>query len=164
MQCCMCENKKPLKREFITKKYVFGGLDNVTLIGVECYRCDVCGEEYYGYGNIVELHKLIANTLIKKQGLLTGKEIRFLRKYFGLSGAMFAELLGYEKETIYRIESEKQSFAPGFDRLVRFFVSSRLPDRDYELHDLILNKKLQNIRRIEIKRTKKGDWELKKAA
>ena len=77
---------------------------------------------------------------------------------------MFAELLGYEKETIYRIENGKQNFAPSFDRLVRYVVSSSLPDRDYDLHDLILKKKLQDIKRIEVQRTKKGNWELKKAA
>lgn len=161
---CICENNKPLKKQIITRKYNAGGLDNVTLIGVEYYRCDKCGEEFFGYGNMEQLHQVISDALLRKKGALTGKEIRFLRKHLGYSGAVFAELLGYEKETVYRIEKEKQGFAPSFDRLVRYFVASRLPDRNYDLHDLILKDKLQDVRRLELRASKTGKWEVKTAA
>lgn len=164
MQYCICENNKTLKKQLITRKYVVGGLDNVTLIGVEYYRCDVCGEEFFGYGNIEQLNQVIANALLKKKGLLSGSEVRFLRKHLGYSGAMFAELIGYEKETVYRIEKGKQSFAPSFDRLVRYFVASKLPDRDYDLHELILKKQFHDVHRLQLKHMRSGKWEVKKAA
>jgi len=160
---CICENDKPLKRELITKKYTFGGLDHVTLIGVEYFKCDVCGEEFYGYGNMIQLHQVIANALITKKGLLTGKEIRFLRKYLGYSGPIFGSLVKYEKETIYRIEGGSQPVTPSYDRLVRFLVASKLPSRDYDLHDLILKNELREFKRLELEQDRGGEWGIKKA-
>jgi putative transcriptional regulator len=164
MKYCTCENKKPLKRRRVTKKYAEGGLEGVTLIGVEYYKCDVCGEEFYGYGDMEQLHRVIANALITKKGLLTGKEIRFLRKYLGYSGPVFANLVQYEKETIYRIEGGGQPVTESYDRLVRFLVASKLPDRDYDLHDLILKNQLRDFRRLELQQDRSGEWEIRKAA
>ena len=48
MTCSMCDNKKSLKKTKITHKYKECGLDNVTLVGVEHFRCEKCGEEYFG--------------------------------------------------------------------------------------------------------------------
>lgn len=105
MKCSMCENKKTLSKSHITVKYKECGLENVTLVGVGCFKCDQCGEEYMHYGDLEKLHSVIANVLLRKSDLLTGKEIRFLRKHLGYSGAMFARLIGYSHETISRIET-----------------------------------------------------------
>ena len=147
----------------ITEKYTLGGLNNVTLVGVEYYKCNVCGEAFYGYGDINQLHGVIANALITKKGLLSGKEIRFLRKYLGYSGPVFGNLVKYEKETIYRIEGGGQPVTDSYDRLVRFLVASKLPDREYDLHDLILKNKLHDYRRLELEQHRSG-WKMKKAA
>ncbi|MCX6102689.1 MAG: YgiT-type zinc finger protein [Proteobacteria bacterium] len=164
MKHCICENKRPLKRQRVTKKYTVGGLDHVTLVGVEYYKCDVCGEEFYGYGDMEQLHKVISNALITKKGLLTGNEIRFLRKYLGYTGPVFGSLIQYEKETIYRIEGGGQPVTESYDRLVRFLVASKVPDRNYDLHDLILKNQLRDIRRLEFEQRRSGEWEIKKAA
>lgn len=161
---CICDNKKPLKKKYITTKYTAGGMPNVTLIGVEYYKCDKCGEKFYGYGNPDQLHQLIANVLITKKGLLSGKEIRFLRKFLGYSGAVFGKLIGYRQESLYRIEEGNQPLTESFDRLVRFLVASKLRDRNYDLQDLILKNQLKNVRRIEVRQTKAGKWKLEEAA
>lgn len=164
MKCAMCENKKTLKKVSVTKSYKESGLDNITLIGVTVYKCDQCGEEYFNYGNMDQLHRLIAKVLLEKKGLLTGGEIRFLRKHIGYSGAMFAKLIGYEHETISRIETGASPVQPSFDRLVRFSVSSKISDRSYDLHDQILTGSGKTLKRIQLSHNSHGEWRIKSAA
>lgn len=159
MKCSMCENNKSLKKCTITVKYKESGLDNITLVGIDSYQCDKCGEGYYNYGNLEKLHTVISNILLKKADLLTGKEIRFLRKHLGYSGSTFAQLIGYSHETISRIETGAQSVTEAFDRLIRFLVASKLPDRGYDLHDLLLNHKGEIYSRIELTHSgKNNQW------
>lgn len=164
MKCNMCENKKPLKKQYVSVKYKDCGLDNVTLANVESYRCDQCGEEYLGYGNMEKLHQVIAYVLLRKKGLLTGKEVRFLRSSVGYSGARFAKLLGYDAATVSRVETGAQKMTESFDRIVRFAVSGKMPDRDYDLHDQILNEGGKKFSRIELTPTSDGDWKAELAA
>jgi putative zinc finger/helix-turn-helix YgiT family protein len=165
MKCSSCQNKKELKKLNINYKYKDCGLDNVVLLGVSVARCDVCGEEYYNFGDIEKLHNKIAEILLTKSELLTGKEIRFLRKNIGYSGAMFAHLIAYSHESLSRIENGAQKVTESFDRLVRFAVSDKLPkSRNYDLHNLILNNSGHKLLRIELVRTPSGDWKEKLAA
>jgi len=163
MTCSMCDNKKPLKKIKITHKYKECGLDNVTLIGVDHHRCDKCGEEYFGYGNMEELHETITHVLIRKKNMLTGQEVRFLRKHLGYSGAMFSKLIGYDDATLSRLETGAQPVTKAFDRLVRFTVASKLPDRNYDLHDQIIRGEGITVDRIELTSTRHGDWKLNAA-
>lgn len=163
MTCSMCDNKKPLKKTKITHKYKECGLDNVTLIGVEYSRCDKCGEEYYGYGNMEKLNEMIASVLVQKKEFLTGNEVRFLRKHLGYSGAMFAKIIGYDDATLSRLERGSQPVTKAFDRLIRFTVASKLPDRNYDLHDQILKDEGIKLDRIELTSIGHGEWKLKAA-
>jgi putative transcriptional regulator len=163
MHCSMCDNPKALVRKTVTHKYKESGLTNVILAGVEHFRCDKCGEEYFGYGNMEKLHEAIADVLLQKKDLLIGAEVRFLRKHLGYSGTMFAKLIGYDDASLSRLETGAQPVTRTFDHLVRFSVASKLPDRNYDLHDLILKGQGIKASRIELKATAKGDWELKAA-
>jgi putative transcriptional regulator len=163
MTCSMCDNSKSLKGEKITHKYKESGLDNVTLIGIEKFHCDQCGEEYFSYGNIEKLHTAIAHVLLRKKDLLTGLEVRFLRKHLGYSGAMFAKLIGYDDATLSRLETGANPITRTFDHLVRFSVASKIPNRNYDLHDQILTGGGVNTNRIQLKAMPKGEWELKAA-
>lgn len=163
MKCTMCDNAKPLKAIRVTMKYDACGLDNVTLKGVEVHKCHECGEEYYSFGDMEKLHEAIAHILILKKGALTAKELRFLRTYLGYSGTMFARLTGYQKETVSRIENQKQLPTKTFDVLVRALVAAKLPDRQYDLHDMWLNETGKNFRRIEL-HSHNGGWHAKLAA
>jgi hypothetical protein len=51
-----------------------------------------------------------------------------------------------------------------FDRLVRFAVASKIPNREYDLHDQILNDGGSKFNRIELTSTTEGDWRAKLAA
>ena len=157
MKCSMCDNTKPLKSSSTTHRYKECGLDNVILHGVKESRCEECGEVYYGFGDVEKLHKLIAHCLINKADLLTGKEIRYLRKFLGYAGSVFAKLVGYEPEHLSRIEGGKTGVQPTFDHLVRELVAKRLPDRDYDLHNLFLDGKGTKLEWLEFSLSGK-DW------
>lgn len=164
MICAMCENKKPLKTVTVRAyRYKESGLDNVILHGVKESRCEACGETYFSYGNIDKLHNLIAHHLIRKTDVLTGQEVRFLRKFLGFSSAAFAKLVGYEIEHLSRIENGKNEVQKTFDHLVRMLVANHLPDRDYKLQDLFLEGKAMKIKWLEFS-LKGKDWKLDKAA
>jgi YgiT-type zinc finger domain-containing protein len=60
-------------------RYKESGLDNVYLRNILVYECS-CGVSYPSIFRIGRLNELIAETLLEKQTLLSGKEIKFLRK------------------------------------------------------------------------------------
>jgi hypothetical protein len=138
IECTNCDNKKPLKGKKIRK--IYDPLISFLTVEAYEYRCPKCGEIYYFYGDIVKLHKIIVNLLIQKEGFLSGNEIRFLRKHLGYSSEMFANILGMDLSTIYRIES-KQEHSKTVDNFIRILVAASLPDRDYSFHDQILRRK-----------------------
>lgn len=138
MKCVMCDNKKSLKKEVVTLRYNECGLNNVVLAGVIKHSCPECGEEYFNYGNIEQLHSLIKTALIVKKDLLTGSEIRFLRKQMGFSKEFFAHVLGVEIRTVFRWESNK-NITKQVDRSIRMAASLKEPDRDYKFHEQLLD-------------------------
>ena len=164
MMCAICENKKPLKTTSVRAyRYKESGLDNVILHGVKESRCEACGEVYYSFGDTDKLHHLIAHHLIRKTEVLTGQEIRFLRKFLGFSSAAFAKLVGYELEHLSRVENGKHDVQKTFDHLVRMLVAKHLQDRDYNLQDLLLDGKAMKIKWLKFS-LKGKDWRLDKAA
>ncbi len=158
----MCSNNKVLKKTKITHKYKECGLENVILVGVDFHRCNQCGEEYYGFGSIDKLHETIASVLLQKKDFLSGSEVRFLRKYLGYSATVFAKIIGYDDATLSRLETEAQPITRAFDRLIRFTVASKLPSREYDLHDQILNNTGIVLNQIELTSNSQGKWQLKK--
>ncbi len=102
--------------------YTECGLENVYLRDVEIWRCP-CGEEVVSIPAMPELHRLIAQWLIRKQDLLTGAEIRFLRKSMGLPAKEFAAVVGVEPSTVSRWENGKQSPDRANDRLIRLLYA-----------------------------------------
>ena len=159
MKCIMCDNKKELKKAKTTMKYKQCGLDNVVLHGVEYFKCEQCGEEYYGFGDQESLHSLIAKALIMKKSVLRGGELKFLRTFLGLSSAILAARVGVTKETISRYEHEKYPIPKTFDLLMKSLVANKLPDRSYDFHDAWLNKHSKDFKRIELNAEKDG-WKL----
>lgn len=164
MKCVMCDNQNKLKSKIIdTHKYKECGLDNVILHGVTVSKCEQCGEEYFNFGNIDKLHLLIASTLIKKDSNLSGKEVRFLRKYLGYSATVFSKLVGYKNEHLSRIENEMSPVQEIFDKLIRYLVLEKMPNRDYSMQDLFLQNKLLHLEWLEFSMAA-HEWEVSKAA
>lgn len=113
--------------------YEESGLRDVTLIGVKVRRCDTCRDEEVTIPRMKDLHRAIARALAVKTSLLTGGEIRFLRKHLGLSGVDFAAKLRVAPETVSRWERDHQEMGWSYEILLRFAVLVGLRELDYDL-------------------------------
>ncbi len=102
--------------------YTESGLDNVYIYNMPVIK-DVNGEEVIYIQKINLLHKAIAEGLIKKAGLLNGKEIRFLRSEMGYSQKQLSELLGKEAQACGRWEREEVTLDKTVDSLLRIVIA-----------------------------------------
>jgi putative zinc finger/helix-turn-helix YgiT family protein len=136
MKCPSC-GAPDVVRTSESYKYEESGLPNVTLIGIEVRRCESCGERAPVIPRITELHRVLSLALISKHARFTGAEIRFLRKYLGHSGEKFAAIMGVDRATLSRWETEQQRIGPSADRLIRLLVDKVGPDRSYDVEDLM---------------------------
>jgi transcriptional regulator with XRE-family HTH domain len=96
------------------------GLSNVYLTGITVRSCPQCGVESPLIPRVEALHRELARTIVRKPSLLSGEEIRFLRKYAGFPAQQFAALLGVSPEHLSRIENGHTStLGSPADRLAR---------------------------------------------
>jgi len=117
--------------------YTLAGLPNVRLAGIRVRRCRKCGAEMPEIPRIQDLHRVIANLIVKKPGLLTGPEIRYLRKQAGFAAKQFAALIAIDPSTLSRVEAGKQKLSKAPDRLARA-VSVAVGDGE-AARDVLLN-------------------------
>lgn len=113
-----------MESERVNHRYVESGLPNVVLVGVEVRRCPKCGEQALSIPHVEELHKTLAMELVHERTRLAPYEIRFLRKWLGLSGVDFARRMGVEPATVSRWERTEnpQPMGPVAERLLRMLV------------------------------------------
>ncbi len=119
-----CHNKKMRKaRATIDRPYHFveSGLDHIYLVGIPVYRCEECNEELPEIPNIAQLHDKIAEGLVRKPALLTGREIRFLRKNLGLLAVDFGKYLDTTSVSVSRWETGEQEISKENDKIIRYF-------------------------------------------
>ncbi len=105
-------------------KYTECGLNSVVLKDILVYRCASCDAVVPEIPAAGLLHRIIALRLVCKTKLLTGGEIKFLRKLCGYSVSDFGDIMGSSKSVISRWE--KEGCGDGTDRLVRLLVWSKL--------------------------------------
>lgn len=132
--CFECGTRMRMKRE--NYKYDASGLPGVTLRAIPVARCPHCHEVEVHIPNIEGLHRALALAIARKTERLTAEEIRFLRKYLGLSGVDFAQHLGVAPETVSRWEQGKTAMGTTADRLVRMLALTREPVSHYPLEML----------------------------
>jgi putative zinc finger/helix-turn-helix YgiT family protein len=124
MICLKCKTKmKKIKTDY---KYTESGLQNVILKGITAYKCPQCRGINPIISKIKEVHKTIAQQLLKKDSLLTGKEIVYLRKEMNIKAKDLAQTLGVTKVTVSRWENEKEQISPACDRLIRLLYNNRI--------------------------------------
>jgi len=83
------------------------------------------------------LHRVIAKTLVRKAGPLTGNELRFLRKNAGFQAQKFAALVGVDPAHLSRVENGKaKKLGVPADRLARVVVTAASDDAGYR--DILL--------------------------
>ena len=131
MKCTECREEMTSKRE--VHRYVESGLPNVTLVDVEVRHCPRCGERTVGIPRVEELHRLLALELARKPERLLPNEVRFLRKYIGLSGVDFAERMRVDPATVSRWErqQEPQAMGPQAELLLRLMAVRDQPVSEY---------------------------------
>jgi len=135
MKCAQCDSVD-LEEVKLDHPYEECGLPNVTLIGVPARKCQNCGAVRLRIPAIEGLHRTLALTVLRKPSRLTGAEVRFLRKYIGLSGADFAKRIGAEPETVSRWENDKQGMGPQTERLLRLLVVTIGQVQEYPIEEL----------------------------
>lgn len=103
------------------------------MVNVLVARCTRCGEYEVVIPNIEGLHRALALAIAGKEPRLSAEEIRFLRKYIGLSSGDFAQHIGVAPETVSRWENGKSPMSLTADRLLRMLVLTRQPVSHYPL-------------------------------
>jgi YgiT-type zinc finger domain-containing protein len=105
-------------------KYTECGLHSVILKDIVVFRCTNCAAVIPEIPAAGVLHRVIALRIVNKKNLLTGSEIRFLRKLCGYSVNDFAAILGSSKSVISRFE--KSGCGKENDRLIRALLIAKL--------------------------------------
>lgn len=107
--------------------YTECGLDDIYLISGY-----VVEETPYGPGvtvkDVDQLHRVIGENLAKHKKLLTGKEIRFLRKQMDLTQSELGKLLGVSDQAVARYEKGENNIPGAADGLLRALFLESIGD------------------------------------
>ncbi len=99
--------------------FLDSGLPNVYLIGVKYWTCSQCGAQAAEIPAPEQLMNVIAESIVMKPGVLSGQEIRFLRKRAGKKAADFATLINKTPEHFSKLETGALPLHEPTDKLIR---------------------------------------------
>lgn len=110
-----------MKEEKIRHHYKECGLDYVYLDNISRFTCPACKIKFVSVSQPIQLHILMATAIASREGMLTGDEIRFLRKEIDMSSKAFAEKLGVPPQTLSRWENSpgNANKTKSHDQLIR---------------------------------------------
>ena len=103
--------------------YVTSGLDNVYLVGVKYRYWPGDKTQAAEIPCLPALLDALAEAVFTKKGLLTGDELRYLRKELRMPSKEFAGLVGVTPEQYSRLENGA-TVTPTVDRLVRLLYAA----------------------------------------
>lgn len=86
--------------------YTACGLDNVFIHGLDVV-CDDAGNDTVCFPRINQLHKVIAEGIVRHSQCMAGNELRFLRTELGYTQAQLADIMDVKGLTIGRWEREE---------------------------------------------------------
>lgn len=134
-ECFICGAKELEVIKDQPYTYEDGGIE-VTITGLTQYRCKGCGETFTPIPKPQLLHKAIGLVICEEnKSLLTGNEIRFLRKAMELKAVDLAQIMGTDVSTISRWENNKKTIGDSNDRLLRtlFIMKSQTRAKQEEM-------------------------------
>ena len=106
------------------------GVKGAVLMGTEIIKCGHCGEMPVIKG-ANRIMRTLAEAVVRKPYRLAGDEVRFLRKYMGITQDHFARLLHVDKTTVSKWETGDDPVGIHSDLLIRLLAIVRY-------HDLML--------------------------
>ena len=106
-------------------RYTECGLDNVVIEGLEVVHDDA-GELVYVIPNVNGLHCAIADSIVWRQGGMTGEELRFLRTELGLTQAELAATVHRDHQSIGRWERGECPMEGAAETIVRLLSIEQL--------------------------------------
>lgn len=109
--------------------YTECGLSNITLEKILVHECTACGAESPEIPDLAKLHRCITVQILRKDTLLDGDEIRFLRKIAGLKASELASLMRTTPSSLSRWENNSKPIGKAFDRILRLICYSGLLER-----------------------------------
>ncbi|MDD5394390.1 MAG: helix-turn-helix domain-containing protein [Thiothrix sp.] len=134
------------------------GLDNVWLRnGFESQQTPY--GEATAIADVKGLHKTIGLFITDNEPLLSGVEIRFLRKELDLSQTMLAEVVGVSEPTIRNWETGRQPVTAPADRFIRLLYREHVDGNAYVRAMVDRLAKLdhaRHIQRLELESTGQG--------
>jgi len=135
IDCLQCRG--PLRA--VRKDYPFteSGLNNVVLKNVEVLVCDRCKTETPRLPRLNDLMRAIAVAMIAKPYTLDGQDVRFLRKFLGLTSEAFAAILHIDKTHLSRVENGAMAVSAMIDRLVRLVALGMGEGLEQKARDII---------------------------
>jgi DNA-binding transcriptional regulator YiaG len=123
--CDSCGNEVKV----VTGNYRFDevGLP-VLLKNIELINCKECGTAEPIIPDVNGLMHVIAFAVAAHPCRLKGAEVRFLRKFLGMNGDEFSNLVDIDRTTLSKWENDQQEIGKQSDRLIRFLAMAKSAD------------------------------------
>lgn len=144
--------------------YTESGLGNVYLRG-GYNTLEIDGEEAVSIHDLAGLHKVIGQDIVRKSPMLTGDEIRFLRKEMDLTQSSFAAIISVSEDTIRGWEKGRTDVTGPADKLIRGIYVEHF-DGNSGLRQIIedisrLNREIaEDERRMNFEENADGFWQV----
>lgn len=120
VECSACGSVAKLVRG--SYPFTECGLPNVVLQGVELILCPKCGNEDAVIPRVNDLMRALALAVLSKPYRLRGEDLRYLRKYLGMTSDEFARLIHIDKTNLSKWENNHDRIGPQSDRLIRMMA------------------------------------------
>jgi putative zinc finger/helix-turn-helix YgiT family protein len=115
--CPIC-GKGALNKESIEERFEYKG-QSISIPNYLVYKCDACKGTIVDKGTLKASGKLLKNFKCKVDGLLTGDEIKEIRKKLNLTQEQMSEILGGGLKGFARYESGQICQSRAMDNLLR---------------------------------------------
>lgn len=119
----------PQRQDRRTVDYLESGLTNVELFNVPVWVCPNDHQEVE-IPAVTQLHELLAHLIIRKPAIITGPEIKFLRRRVGIQSKEFAQRIGLTPVSLSRFENGQRRVSRRIDLLIRLSAAALIASRD----------------------------------
>src|SRR4051812_25054636 len=118
MRCFECDKTVQIKKY---RAYMYGGagLANICLLNQRVEVCPGCKTETPVLRNVGKLHRAIGVAVALQTSILSGADMRFLRRSAGYKTSEMASRLSVADETYSRWENGKTALTSNADKIAR---------------------------------------------